>query len=345
MKIGLLASLGKTIDAFFPDIVKHWESLGHEVFTGASTTTHVGTFKSIEGLTREPRPSNISVPGELRRWVENTGVEVVVSNTATVSALSRVRRLPVPLVYFCHGLHWNTGRSATERVWQAAEKMLLRNTEGVITINEDDNKWFSKRFSSDRLIRLDEGVGVPLDEYDWTPVSKAKPSSLLWAGEFSNRKRPWLALEVVKALREICPNVSLTMIGDGALRDATVSKVADLGLEDVVSVPGPQPFREVLPDHAALLHTAEWEGLPRVGLEAAVMGRRTFAFDVKGVRDLPGAYLAREGDIDLLVAGLAHCLGSAGRERGIDATVRDGLSAVSAARKIEEFLQKIVLAR
>lgn len=52
----------------------------------------------------------------------------------------------------------------------------------------------------------------------------------------------------------------------------------------------------------ALLHTAALEGLPRILLEGLVMGRRAFAFDVKGVRDVPHAFLAPDED----VAGLAR---------------------------------------
>jgi hypothetical protein len=56
----------------------------------------------------------------------------------------------------------------------------------------------------------------------------------------------------------------------------------------------------------ALLHTAEWEGLPRILLEGMVMGRPAFAYDVKGVRDVPHARLAARpepGELAQLIAG------------------------------------------
>src|SRR5690606_15419910 len=50
----------------------------------------------------------------------------------------------------------------------------------------------------------------------------------------------------------------------------------------------------------ALVQTARWEGLPRVALEAIAMGRPTVGYDVKGVQDIPGAYLAPPGNVEAL---------------------------------------------
>ena len=47
----------------------------------------------------------------------------------------------------------------------------------------------------------------------------------------------------------------------------------------------------------ALVQTSKWEGLPRVALEAVAVGRPTVGFDVKGVQDIPGAYLAKDNDL------------------------------------------------
>lgn len=344
MRIGLLASVGATIDAFFPQIIQHWQHKGHRVFTAASTASRIGEFRMIKGLTRNPSIRNRIVPNELSRWVLENGLDVVLTNTATASALARWKPMPAPVAYFCHGLHWNTGKTTIDKIWRAVERWLIRNTAAVVTINSDDEKWFRKHLDEGRVLRLRHGVGVPLDKYEWIPAIKAKPYSLLWAGEFSQRKRPWLAVELMSRLKKLCPNATLTMIGGGDLRAATLERIVELGLEDGICIPGPQPFREVMPWHAALLHTAAWEGLPRVCLEAAVMGRRTFAFDVKGVRDVPHAYLAPDGDLENLVEALEMSLNPSRAGCQIDEVHRADLDVLNVATRLEKFLYDLIQA-
>ncbi|MGO8609752.1 hypothetical protein ACC848_43130, partial [Rhizobium johnstonii] len=77
------------------------------------------------------------------------------------------------------------------------------------------------------------------------------------------------------------------------------------GLGAVVTAEGRAAVAPALGSATALLHTAEWEGLPRVALEAAAVGRWCYGFDVKGLRDAPLVRLAADGDVDALAALVA----------------------------------------
>jgi glycosyltransferase involved in cell wall biosynthesis len=299
VRIGVLTSVGRTLDAFFPEIVAAWEAQGHHVFCAAGTVPASDlTFDRIDGLTQRPGPGNAQVPGRLVAWARDRRLDVVVTNTATASMLVRLRRMPCKVVYFCHGLHWNTGRHPAQLV----ERALARRADSIITINSDDHAWLSRHHPD--VLLLEQGVGVPEHAYAWSPLPDTEGLRLVWAGDFVPRKRPDLAVEVCRRLLADGTDVRLTMLGDGPLRDDTMAAAADLG--DRVSLPGRTAVEEPLRAAHALLHTATWEGLPRILLEGMVMGRRAYAFDVKGVRDVPHAVLAPDGDVGALAALLGR---------------------------------------
>lgn len=316
MRIGLLASVGQTVDAFFPDIVAYWESQGHYVAVATSTPTEKLESECIAQLSRRPALRNIGAPSAINAWAKRNRLDLIVTNTAVASFAARTFKLRVPVVYFCHGLHWNDGRSVGEKLWQALETAALRNTAGVIVINSDDLNWFSNRFDGERIRFSKAGVGVPLDRYPGVEFPLGGEAlHLTWIGEFSQRKRPWLAVEVVRQLANHGTPVTLNMFGEGALIPETTNLVRRYGLDRNVKLPGwtSRASEEIGRSHA-LLHTASWEGLPRVTLEALAIGRRTYAFDVKGVRDVPEIQLFDNADPE----ALAVKLGADWRERKLE---------------------------
>lgn len=302
MKIGILTSVGETIDAFFPPLIEHWQESGHEVVTAASSSSTTSRHRILKFVTRNPSLKNFRAPAEISEWAEEEGIDVLVTNTATASFLARVRRNHVPVIYFCHGLHWNNGRDLRSRVWQVLERVVLRRTDAVVVLNHDDEDWFNRYFTRGEVHRLPGGVGVPIRDFPRSPVPAVDDTvQLLWAGEFSERKRPWLAVETVRSLVSQHVPVHLMMCGDGPYLANTRELLKKLNLEKSVSLVGRKSnIPELLSDSHALLMTSAWEGLPRIGLEAIAMGRPVFAFDVKGTRSLPGVILAPEQAVNEL---------------------------------------------
>lgn len=300
MRIGVLTSVGQTIDAFFPPLIDRWQQQGHEVVTAASTPSEVPGHTVIPALTRNPSFRNFRAPMEIAAWTGEQEIDVLITNTATASFLARVRRMPVPVIYFCHGLHWNEVEGIPNRIWQTIENFALRKTDSVIVINSDDEAWFRKRLAADDVHRLLGGVGVPIQDFPRSPMPAVESAvQLLWAGEFSQRKRPWLAVEVVHALLLRNIPVHLTMCGDGPLMGETRELMTKLNVAEAISLVGQTPdIPDFLSSAHALLMTSAWEGLPRIGLESLAIGRPVFAFDVKGTRSLPGVIVAPDNVVD-----------------------------------------------
>jgi glycosyltransferase involved in cell wall biosynthesis len=340
IKVGLVTSVGRTL-GFFPQIIETLETEGFAVSPASGTSSDLRNWTRLAGFHQRPHPSSPLGVLAVRRWARRRGLDVVVTNTATASAIVRAAGLPVPVVYFCHGLHWSDAQDGQATVWRSVERLLLRRTDGVITLNRDDEAWFRRR--TDRPVhRLPYGVGVPLDEFPAAPVP-AGPLSLLWAGDFSARKRPELALAVVQELLARGVEVELRMLGDGPRRAAVLGEVASRGLGSVVRAEGRGAVAPALASSTAVLHTASWEGLPRTVLEAAALGRWSYGFDVKGFRDAPLVRTAADGDPSGLAALIAedHRTGRTGTVPDL----REQLGSAAAARLIGAAIRGIVEGR
>lgn len=341
MRIGLLASVGMMLDEFFIEIVRSWEAHGHSVSLAAGTSARFKQTTEIVGLTRRPSVELVRSRTPLRNWASEAELDVIVTNSATASTVMRTVRTPVPVVYFCHGLHWNDSRTPGDRLWQAVEGSLVRRTAGVISMNSDDYDWFSTRVPPARHLQLTSGVGLNLQRYPLATLPEG-PLRLTWIGEFSSRKRPHLAVETIGAMHRLGINARLEMLGEGPQRSAVIEQIQELGLDHHVSADGRGDAAAALAASHALLHTATWEGLPRVMLEALAVGRRSFAFDVKGVRDIPEACLISDGDTEALAENIARDWRS-GRLVSPPLVDREVLDVEYAAEEIRNFLEQEIV--
>jgi glycosyltransferase involved in cell wall biosynthesis len=108
-------------------------------------------------------------------------------------------------------------------------------------------------------------------------ISQDATARILWIGRLEPQKDPGLALQVVAAMKG---PVHLTMLGDGALRDALGQRISRLGLQDRVTWAGHVPEIEShLARADALLITSHYEGGPAVAVEALAQGVPVVATD------------------------------------------------------------------
>lgn len=337
--IGLLTSVGETLDAFFVEIAQRWRDQGAIVEVAAGTAAD--SFLSpgvVASLTREPSPKNWRALHELRSWVRKKRVSVVVTNTAAASALVRTAGVGVPVVYFCHGLHWNDRRLA-DLPFRIVERLLLSRTDGIVCINSHDEEWFFRKAPRIPRLRLINGVGLDTNRFvrrsalTWDEASE--PLRLVWCGEYSSRKNPVAAVQLVHLLHRRGINVTIDMLGEGPLQDSEGVKSSIAGVVNSRGVTDVVPYFEKA---HVLVQTSRWEGLPRVGLEALAIGLPVAGFDVKGVRDLPGVQVSPVDDLEALAESV---LTSARRDAGGDIPDPAMLSYVYAADSLLEFVESV----
>lgn len=129
----------------------------------------------------------------------------------------------------------------------------------------------------------------------------------LIAGVFRlvEEKRPNLFLRTLALLRLRHPDVAAVIVGDGSMRAGLEALGRELGLANCLRFVGGCP--DALPYMAAadlLLHTAAFEGLPNVHLEAQSLGRPVASFAVGGVLEALAPdlhpFTAPGGDVETL---------------------------------------------
>jgi glycosyltransferase involved in cell wall biosynthesis len=114
------------------------------------------------------------------------------------------------------------------------------------------------------------------------------PIELLAVGRLAPEKNPMLALDALAMLHSRCPGrFRLTWVGDGELRSAVRERVAELGIEDVVSLPGFVPIGPELMEYYRrsdlFVLVSVTEGLPQALIEAQANALPIVATDVGGV--------------------------------------------------------------
>ncbi|MGO1944227.1 MAG: glycosyltransferase [Ancrocorticia sp.] len=344
LSLGLLTSIGDTLDAFFVEIVEEWERQGARVSPAAGTqSSSFPHQRLLPHVTRSPKPGNALALKELRAWAKEERLDAIITNTANASTLVRLARVNAPVIYFCHGLHWNGAPRVADRIFVGMEQSMLRSTAAIVCINNHDDAWFAEHASSKPRLRLIHGVGLNTHVFarraprSWSPAD-GHPMRIVWVGEMSERKNPFAMIALAAELNARAISFQIDMLGDGEFlermrRDATPSTN--------IKLHGRTSPREFFEQADVLVQTSHWEGLPRVALEALAVGLPTVGFDVKGVSDVPHTVVVPEGNIE----ALADVTVSAARTIDPDLPPLDALSSVHAATSLLQFAHDVASGR
>lgn len=129
--------------------------------------------------------------------------------------------------------------------YSPACKKMLAKANTVLVSNTDTKQMAENAGVKNVFLTLD--VALPANFYPgaFTP-SQPVPGSLklLWIGRFMPRKGILLLLDVMKELKTH-PGITLTVVGDGEMRDVFLTTIKEFGLEATVSWKGAVSFAEV----------------------------------------------------------------------------------------------------
>jgi glycosyltransferase involved in cell wall biosynthesis len=157
---------------------------------------------------------------------------------------------------------------------------------------------------------------------------------ILWPGRLVAQKDPLLTLEVVRALVDRGVRFTLDVVGDGDLKDVTVGRARELGLERVID--WHPPSREMPRWYRTadlILMTSVFEGVPYVVYEALAMGVPVVAPSLPGNVELMGDAGGVLVDPRDDVRGYADAIEWLLR----DSEARRGLGRAARQRMLEEF--------
>lgn len=150
---------------------------------------------------------------------------------------------------------------------------------------------------------------------------------VIWVGNFKPQKAPVEMARAAALLLLKSPDACFAALGDGPLRPRVARVLAPLA--DRARILGwRSDAQRLIAASDLLLHTAIFEGLPRVILEAAALGVPCVSTNVDGipeaVRDGESGLLFRPGETDAMASAAAELLADPARLRRMGDAARAG---------------------
>ncbi|HEY6800803.1 MAG TPA: glycosyltransferase [Agromyces sp.] len=241
----------------------------------------------------------------------------IVDSKSIAPFVARYRRPNVVTLHVVHNSHLSGGsrpygalrasrRSVLTRLDRFDSVVFLteRQRDDVVTLLADPGN----------LAVVPNGIDAPLDTGPASPASDdlRDPAAGVVVAGLTPRKRVGHALDIVAGCRDAGVPVTLTIHGDGPDAPALHDRVAEGGLDGIVTFAGHHPdAADAFASASWTLLTSSSEGAPLVLVEAMARGCLPIAYDVPyGPADLivdgVNGFLVAPGDREAAVAAIAR---------------------------------------
>ncbi|MGE4426139.1 MAG: glycosyltransferase family 4 protein [Solirubrobacteraceae bacterium] len=148
------------------------------------------------------------------------------------------------------------------------------------------------------------------------PTPASTPPTVVYAGRMIPEKRAWLVVDAIAAARERVPDLRGRIFGKGPEHDRVAARIAELGLQDVVDLPGfvetdelDRAMREAL----CVVQPSSREGYGMVVVEASSHGVPAIVVEgpdnaaVELVDEGRNGYVAPEPTGDAIADAIVRC--------------------------------------
>lgn len=247
------------------------------------------------------------------------------------------RLLDIPIVYTIRGTSiaadsslGSTDGSPMSKVRKRIERLLAVDFDydSVISVNRN----FVQRFDDehDNLSFIPNGVDT--EKFRGSPPEEVE--NLLFVGRLVGKKRVDVILKAFAKLREGGEDLSLTIIGEGDLEDELHDLAVRLGITDDVEFLGRVPYEEIddyYRNADLFVLPSEWEGHPRVMLEAWASSVPMVGTNVEGIVEFieegETGWMVPYDDVDALADQISWCIDNPEAVTDCGAAARDVIEA------------------
>lgn len=278
----------------------------------------------IKGMVRDVSPlKDLAALLRMYRIIKRNDYDIVHTHIAKAGVLGRIAAKLAGVPVIIHGIHGIT----FPRTIHPVKQFLFRNierfcglfTDCFIPVGEDMKQKYIDagigqperyktiysgmeldRFkraadnSREKINKLKTEFGIKEDEIVIGNVSKIQ-----------KRKGYKYYLQVIAKITGEYDNVKFLIVGSGPHEDVIRSRVKEMGLTDSVIFTG---FRKDVEDVFSIFDikvlTSLWEGLPRVIIQAAAVGKPIVTFDVDGaweiVEEGKNGFIVPMKDVDMM---------------------------------------------
>lgn len=198
--------------------------------------------------------------------------------------------------------------------YNPACKTMFRRAKTIIVSNPETFEMVESSGGKHIKVALD----ASLPDSFFPPAKIIKKTTygklnLLWTGRFLPRKGVLLLLDVMNELKEY-KNITLTVVGDGEMRESFLNKLQEYQLQDTVVWKGKVAFDEIkkyYESHDAFFFTSLRDSCPPQCIEAMAYGMPVITLNLHGqgfiVNDLTGIRCAATNP-EIAINGLKEAI-------------------------------------
>ena len=199
-------------------------------------------------------------------------------------------------IHTYHGIHYVHRKGAASRLFCAAERLLVRATDRIITVcPSDKEKALRLKLTSPAKTTVVYN-GIEIERYSGSGGrSEVRqqlniPADTFIFGTVGRLNIQKGHIYLIKAFAELHrdhPNSELWIVGSGELHDDLQLLAHECGIEKSVRFLGDRDnIPEILAALDAFIISSLWEGMPLALLEAMASGKPVVATGVDGITDL-----------------------------------------------------------
>lgn len=268
----------------------------------------------------------------IRRAIGEYSPDIVHTHSSKAGILGRLaaKQLRLPAVHTIHGASFHFGQNPIlHQAYRMAEKLAARwcdhfisvcdaMTEQYVSAGIAPKEKFTTIYSGmdvDRFLNPQRSPDEVRRELNLDPgdIVFGKVARL-----FHLKGHNYLIEAAAQVAAQI-PQARFLLVGDGILTEHYQSRIRELGLENHFRFTGlvaPDAVSDYLHAMDVVVHTSDWEGLPRVLPQALIAGKPVISFRIDGAPEV-----CLHGETGLLVdhrdvPGLAFAMTQLGKDAG-----------------------------
>lgn len=312
MKVLYVATVRSHIGQFHVPVIQALKAAGHEVHAAYHDNSADKPGLDLSMLDRvfevpfdrSPySPQNIKACRILKKIIDEGNYDIIHCHTPVGGVMTRIaardaRKRGTKVFYTAHGFHFYKG--APKKYWALfypVEKLLAKDTDVLITINQEDYDLAKKHFKAGKLVKVN-GVGVDLSRFHVATEAEKRAAReelglrpeqfvMLCAADLSFRKNQPMIFRAMAQIKDECPNMLALMPGQPILKEEYEKLCAELGISEMVRLMGyRRDIDKLLAACDCVISSSRQEGLPMNLIEAAASGRFIIATNVRGNADV-----------------------------------------------------------
>lgn len=227
----------------------------------------------------------------LRRLARALRPDIVHSHLAYADIVSACTPMPRRTMRFTteHGIAGEDAvyhRSNVQaRVMALAHRLRFARFDGVIAVSRATRDAMVAKWHVDQpILVIPNGVDGPARVVNRTEHGDAR--RILSLSRLAPEKRIDKLIEAFALVKKARPEATLTIAGDGPLRDDLVALANRLGVADAVTLPGYLDAKQAMESADVLVQLSVWENCSYTLLDARARGLRIVASDAGGNREI-----------------------------------------------------------